>query len=75
MSAVPDLPEPVPFDPETDDLAALADSLPSLPPGFMWGLEVTATAEVVRPEHADECVQIHPGEPCPGYPHEETPWP
>lgn len=36
-------------------------------------LAMTAEAEVVRPDHAEECLAAHPGEPCPGYPHEGPP--
>ena len=34
-------------------------------------LVFTAEAEVIKNEHGDECVAVHPGEPCPGYPHPE----
>jgi len=34
-------------------------------------LVLTADAEVTRPEHAEECLATHPGEVCPGYPHEK----
>jgi hypothetical protein len=36
------------------------------------GLHWVATAEVVSadPERAEACVAAHPGEPCPGWPHD-----
>lgn len=34
-----------------------------------YRLELHAEAEVERNEHGEECVAVHPGEPCPGYPH------
>lgn len=37
-----DLPEPVPLDPDNPP----AD-LPSLPGGYVWGLKITAEAEVI----------------------------
>lgn len=37
------LPMDVPFDPENPP-----DALPDLPPGFVWGLKVTAEAEVIK---------------------------
>lgn len=61
-----ELPEPVQFDP-----ANPPDVLPELPDGYVWGLTATADGEVVRLPHAEECLEIHPGEPCPGYPHED----
>lgn len=42
MSTV-DLPPDVPFDPESPP-----DALPDLPPGYVWGLTVTAEAEVIK---------------------------
>jgi hypothetical protein len=62
------LPADVPFDPDDPQ-----DALPDLPEGFVWGLKVTATADVVPNPHGAECAQFHPGLPCPGYPHEEQP--
>lgn len=38
-----ELPQDVEFDPENPP-----DTLPQLPPGFVWGLKVTAEAEVVK---------------------------
>ena len=37
---------------------------------ILMELKIEADAEVVRSEHAAECVAVHPNEPCPGYPHE-----
>lgn len=44
-----DLPSDVPF-----DLSAPPDSLPELPPGYVWGLSVTAEAEVVKAADAQK---------------------
>lgn len=33
-------------------------------------LRLEADGEVTRPEHADQCLAVHPNEPCPGYPHD-----
>lgn len=37
------LPADVPFDPNSPP-----GELPELPPGFVWGLKVTAEAEVIK---------------------------
>jgi hypothetical protein len=34
-----------------------------------FALSFTASAEITRPEHAEECLAAHPNQPCPGYPH------
>lgn len=38
-----DLPPDVVFDPQNPP-----DELPDLPPGYQWGLKVTAEAEVIK---------------------------
>lgn len=37
-----DLPQPVPLDPGSPP-----DELPTLPEGYVWGLKITAEAEVI----------------------------
>jgi hypothetical protein len=44
-----DLPLDIPFDPEQPP-----DTLPELPPGYTWGLTVTAEAEVVKAKNQNE---------------------
>ena len=41
----PDLPEDIVLDENTN-----LDELPELPPGYVWGLKITAEAEVIRPD-------------------------
>jgi hypothetical protein len=55
-----------------DEIREQLDRLPPLPEGYVWGLTATAEGDVVRSPHAEECLESHPGEPCPGYPHEES---
>lgn len=55
-----------------DEVREQLANLPPLPPGYVYGLKMTASGEVVRSPHAEECLEIHPGESCPGYPHEES---
>lgn len=38
---MPDLPEDI-------DLANMPDELPELPEGYVWGLKITAEAEVIK---------------------------
>jgi hypothetical protein len=39
---------------------------------ILMELVIEAQAEVIPAnEHAEECVKVHPNQPCPGYPHEE----
>jgi len=40
-----DLPADIPFDPDSPP-----DELPELPEGYVWGVAVTADAEVVHPD-------------------------
>lgn len=40
---MPELPADIEVDPEN-----MPDELPELPPGYVWGLKVTAEAEVIK---------------------------
>jgi len=68
-----DLPDPVAVTATAGNVGEVREllaSLPPLPAGWVWSLAVEAAGEVVCPPHAEECLAAHPGEPCPGYPHE-----
>jgi hypothetical protein len=43
-------------------------------PTILGVVTAVAEAEVTPgdPNHGAECVAVHPNEPCPGYPHEES---
>lgn len=45
---MPDLPDDVVFDPDSPPL-----ELPELPPGYVWGLTVTAEAEVIKADQKE----------------------
>jgi len=44
-----DTPGDVPFDPNSPP-----DTLPDLPPGYVWGLKITAEAEVIKAVDAEQ---------------------
>jgi hypothetical protein len=46
---VSDLPDDIPYDPDNPP-----SDLPDLPPGYVWGVKVTAEAEVVKATEQEE---------------------
>ncbi|SEF34394.1 hypothetical protein SAMN05421837_107365 [Amycolatopsis pretoriensis] len=44
-----DLPPDIPIDPD-----APPGALPDLPPGYVWGLKITAEAEVIKAADAEQ---------------------
>jgi hypothetical protein len=47
--SIVDVPADVPFDPDNPP-----ESLPDLPPGYVWALNITAEAEVVKAADAQQ---------------------
>lgn len=52
---MPDLPADITFDPDNPP-----DELPPLPPGYVWGLKITAEAEVIKAADSQTAEEVAP---------------